>query len=114
MSKNAVRNSVLVAAGASVAFSIFWLTSHPKSKVHKTLPKKKYKNFHILPNVKIVTDEKTYHLHHWATMSVLYWTLFLKKKKFRSKFLHGIMLGSIVQGLTYKDRFSFSYKTIES
>lgn len=114
MSKKLVRNSALIAAGTGVAFGIFWLTSHPKSKIHHNLPQKKYKNLYILPNVKIVTDEKTYHVHHWATMGVLYWTLFIKKKKFSSKFLHGIMLGSIIQGLTYKDRFQFTYKTIES
>lgn len=111
MKKNVVKNSLLITAGASVAFALFWLTSHPKSKIHKALPSKKYKNLQVLPHIKLVTQDKTYHLHHWLTFSLIYWRLFIKKKVFRSKILHGMMLGSIFQGLTYNDRFHFTYKT---
>lgn len=109
MNKTLIKNSVLIATGASFAFAVFWITSHPKSKVHKALPNKKIKNLQVLPHVKIVTKDKSYHFHHWMTFSVIYWRLFLKKKIFRSKLLHGMMLGSILQGLTYKDRFQIRY-----
>ncbi|HSW96219.1 MAG TPA: hypothetical protein VLF89_00170 [Candidatus Saccharimonadales bacterium] len=110
MNKNLVKNSALIVTGIGVAFATFWITSHPKSKVHRALPNKKYKSLQVLPHVKIVTKDKTYHFHHWLTFSVLYWRLFLKKQVFTSKLLHGMMLGSIFQGLTYKDRFRFRYK----
>ncbi len=109
-----VKSSLLIGAGAGLAFVTFWMTSHPKSKVHKALPNKSFKNIHVLPHVKIVTKDKTYHFHHWLTFSILYWRLFLKKQVFRSKLLHGMMLGSIFQGLTYKDRFHFRYKNPET
>jgi len=99
-----------IAIGVSVGFSIFWLMSHPRSKLHRSLPQKKVKNLKLLPHVEIVSGNKTYHFHHWAIFSTLYYRYFLKKKLFSSKFLHGVMLGSILQGLTYKDRFKFSYK----
>jgi len=108
--KKIVRNSLLIAAGAGVAFVVFSLTSHPKSKIHHALPKKKIKNVEVFPNIKIVTKDTTYHFHHWLIFSTLYWRLFLKKKVFSSKFLHGIMLGSIFQGLLYKDRFRILYR----
>lgn len=113
MAKNTVKNSLLIGAGAALAFVVFRMTSHPTSKVHKALPSKNFKNLHVLPHVKIVTKDKTYHLHHWMTFSLLYWRLFLKKKMFRSKLLHGMMLGSIFQGLTYKDRFQIRYKNLK-
>lgn len=114
MAKAIVRNSLLIAAGAGLAFVIFSLTSHPRSKVHRALPQKKIKNLQVFPHIKIVTKDTTYHFHHWLIFSTLYWRLFLKKRVFNSKFLHGIMLGSIFQGLLYKDRFRILYRNEEN
>lgn len=101
--------TIKLAIGAGIGFGLFWISSHPKSKLHNRLPKWKIRNFEFLPNVKIVGKEKSYHLHHWAILGLLYYRYFLQQKKFQSKLLHGFMLGSILQGLTYKDRFKFSY-----
>ena|SRR3990167_349819 len=96
--------------GGLLGYSFFWLTSHPtKSPVRKKLPSKKIKNIHILPEIHIEAKGKKYHMHHWLNMSFLY-VLFLttlKKHKITSRIMHGFMIGSIIQGLSYKDRFRF-------
>ncbi len=99
--------------GGSIGFSLFFLTSHPRSLVHKKLPSKKIRNVHILPHVKIERKDTTYHVHHWINISSLYFLLYLKKRRLlKSKLFHGFLLGSIVQGLLYKDRFRIVHSTI--
>lgn len=95
--------------GALAGFSVFWLASHQKSPVHRRLPTKRYKNIHYSPHLKIERKDKHYHLHHWTIFGLSYLPLFLARRKriLRSKLLHGFFLGTILQGLTYKDRFKF-------
>lgn len=107
MSGKILGTSVKMATGATLAYVAFWLTSHPRSNLHQRLPKKKIKNIQLLPHVKIVSREKTYHIHHWLIFSSLYVHLVIRKKIIRSKFKQGLLLGGILQGLSYKDRFRF-------
>lgn len=96
-----------VAIGGLLGFSFFWLTSHQKSPVNKRLPAKKYKNFHYSPNIKIERKDRHFHMHHWTIFGISYLPLILMRRRIRSKLLHGFFIGSIIQGLTYKDRFKF-------
>lgn len=96
-------------AGASIGFSLFWLTSHPKSRLKKKVPAREYKKFCLLPNVRYIGEDVIYHFHHWLLLSVIYLPLLKSKKLRQSKILHGLFLGSIIQGLLYKDRFQFRY-----
>lgn len=99
-----------LAFGAGLGFTLFLITSHPKSKVNKKLPSKKIKNFHLLPYMKYVSEKNEYHFHHWMNISLLYaLTSLLDKKAARSHYVRGFFLGSILQGLLYKDRFHFKY-----
>lgn len=94
--------------GGALGYGFFWLTSHPThSPVRKKLPFKKIKNIHILPEVHIEAKGRKFHLHHWLNISFLYVILFLTRKSHRilSKITHGFLIGSILQGLSYKDRF---------
>src|SRR3989344_102659 len=95
---------VKILAGLIAGFSFFTISPHQKSPVYKKLPEKKLKNVSYLPNIKIQKDSGHYHIHHWMIFSALY-APFILIKRLRSKFLHGLIIGSIVQGLTYKDRF---------
>lgn len=97
--------------GATTAFSILTLTSHPRSRVHKKIPKVKVKNVSLLPSFKIARKEKIYHIHHWLYLSSLYVVLRRKKLLGKKTFLHGLLLGSIIQGLAYKDRFKVVHRT---
>jgi len=98
-----------VVLGGALGFALFWLTSHNSSPVNKRMPYKKIKNVHYSPEIRISSKGKDYHLHHWAIFGASYIPLVLgrKRKVLGSKILHGFFLGSIIQGLTYKDRFKF-------
>lgn len=98
-----------IGLGAMSGFGLFWLTSHPKSKAKQKLPKVAFKNFTFIPNIKLKSQDQIYHLHHWVLFSVVYVLLFLVKRRlFRFSIIHGAILGIIIQGLTYPDRFRFS------
>lgn len=105
---------IKIALGGLLGFSFFWLTSHHKSPVYKKLPARKYRNVHYLPHVKIERSDRHYHIHHWVIFSISYLPLFLLRNKIKSRLLHGFFIGTIVQGLTYADRFTFSIAIEES
>lgn len=53
--------------------------------------------------------EYTLYIHHWIWMSVfLVLVIYLN---FINMFILGVLLGGIIQGLTYRDRFIVFYKT---
>lgn len=60
-----------------------------------------------MPNIKIERQDKQYHLHHWAIFSASYLPLLLMRRRMKWKIIHGFFIGSILQGLTYNDRFKF-------
>jgi hypothetical protein len=92
--------------GGLLGFALFWLSSHPESPVKKRLPERNIKNVDYIPNVKIRGRESHYHVHHWMILSSIYAvTTLLKRRVLKSSILHGFLLGGIIQGLTYKDRF---------
>ncbi len=53
--------------------------------------------------------EYSFHIHHWIFSLVLLVVFFVLD--ITSSLLFGILIGSIIQGLSYKDRFLFFYKT---
>ncbi len=102
-------------AGGLTGFSLFTISSHNKSPVKKRIPEKRIKNISYLPSVKVYKKDEHYHIHHWMIFSLFYANLLLllkllKKKSLKSKILHGFFIGSIIQGLIYKDRFRVHYK----
>lgn len=106
-----IREVVKALVGGAVGFALFTATSHPKSPVHQKIPHKKVKSISLFPSIKIHREDKHYHLHHWMNHSVIYLLLLaLKRNLIKSKFLHGFIIGTIVQGLTYKDRFHIVHK----
>ena len=107
-----LRDSLEFLAGGIAGFALFLLTSHDRLPVKGRFPARKVKRLQVLPNVKVeLKDDKHVHLHHWTLLGSLYVPYLIFRKKIRSKILHGFLLGGIVQGLTYKDRFTFIKKT---
>lgn len=105
-----LKTLVKIVLGGSLSFAALYLTSHPKSPLNKKIPTKKIKNIHFAPSLKIHHKNKVFHFHHWLVFSVIYIPLLLMRNKIlRSKILHGAFLGSILQGLIYKDRFNILY-----
>jgi len=92
--------------GAGFGYYLFKATSRPSSKLHRRLPTKRIKNVELLPSIKIERRNKEIHLHHWLNLASLYIYLLTRRRKYlHHQFLNGFILGSIYQGLTYKDRF---------
>lgn len=109
--QNHIEDTVKVMIGGLVGFSFFLLISHPKSSINKKIPHKNIKNFTVLPSVQFHTKQKTYHFHHWLNLASLYLVMLTKRKKLlKSKIIHGFMIGSILQGLSYRDAFKMRYK----
>lgn len=106
------KDNAKIAAGGALGYFLFWLASHPThSPLRKRIPQKQYKGVSILPEIKIARKNKEFHFHHWLNISTLYLLIFLKKKRLpHSKFINGLMVGGIIQGLSYKDRFKIIKK----
>ncbi len=97
-------------AGVISGFSFFVLASHPEKSPIRKLPEKRVRNVSYFPNIKIQKGKGHYHIHHWMIFSALY-APFILIRRLRSKFFHGLIIGSIFQGLTYKDRFRIKYRS---
>lgn len=100
--------------GGILGFSLFTLTSHPKSPVGKRIPQRKIKNIQISPEIKFEISDRFVHIHHWVLFTSLYLITNTTEKVFlHSDVVQGFMLGSIAQGLTYEDRFMLIYRSTE-
>lgn len=72
---------------------VSWIFSHPSSPAKKKLPQRSVKNIH-------------YHIHHWIYFGIIYYILFAFQGKFKGKkSVEGFILGLVIHGLSYKDRF---------
>lgn len=89
-----------------------WYLSNPKSPGRKKLPVKIEKNVVLSPNVVIERKEHYYHLHHWMYAGGIYLMLLGVRKPFMGKRVtQGFLLGTILQGLSYADRFKVKIET---
>ncbi len=74
------------------------------------LPKLKYKNIEILPYFRIHIRKRTYHIHHWVTLTIITSITFLWYEGAQHLvFLKGAAIGGIFHGLRYPDRFKFRH-----
>ncbi|HSX40141.1 MAG TPA: hypothetical protein VLF68_00865, partial [Candidatus Saccharimonadales bacterium] len=108
------KDALTILLGSVLGYAFFHLGSHPtKSPLKRRLPKKQIRNYSYFPNIHINREDRYYHLHHWMVLSSLYLPVLLtrlrKKNIFKYKLTHGFLLGSILQGLTYNDRFRVVY-----
>lgn len=95
----------LVSFFSGYTFSLYF--THPEKKKH-VVPKIKFKNIEILPSLKIHFRNTTYHIHHWFIFALItISSFFVLEGLFTYLFMKGVLLGCTVQGLRYKDRFSF-------
>lgn len=105
-----VLKATKIGGGVLSSFGLFWLTSHPKSKVKRGLPEIWLRNLMLAPNIRLKHKDVIYHLHHWVIFSFTYALLFLLRRRLlRFGLVHGVIIGAIIQGLTYADRFRVRY-----
>jgi hypothetical protein len=73
-------------------------------RINKKLPFITIKFLQLSPNVKIHFKNKSIHLHHWLTYSViLIITFTLNTGIFESLISRGYLIGGILQGLSFPD-----------
>lgn len=104
--KEVLKDIMQLFASGTAGFSLFFLTSHPRSPLRRRLPTKKVGKIHVLPSIRMTVRNKDIHFHHWFNLAVLYLILLGTSSKFvQHEVLQGFLLGGIVQGLTFKDCF---------
>lgn len=96
--------------GALIGFLLFTLATHPKSRINKKLPDKKIRNVQLFPRINVSTRNRIVHVHHWMFLTPI--LLFIQNFT-QSNLLHGFLIGGILQGLMFKDRFKLIFKNEE-
>lgn len=82
---------------------------NPRKKKNR-LPKLHYKNLELLPYFRIHIKSKTYHIHHWLTLTLITGvTVFWFGGLEHLIILKGAAVGGIFQGLRYPTRFQFRH-----
>lgn len=101
--------------GGVLGFSLFTITSHPKSPIGKKIRTRRFSRFHITPEIKVELKNRFIHLHHWIIFTSIYVATHTTERVFlHSDVVQGFMLGSIAQGLTYEDRFMLVYRATQN
>lgn len=106
-------NVLIFLLSAAVAYGIFAFFNDPIKppiRAKQRLPKIKYKNIEILPYFRIHIKEKTYHIHHWLTLTVIIGISIIGFENVQHfLILKAAAIGGIFQGLRYPTRFKFRY-----
>ena len=61
-----------------------------------------------LKSLKFDVKKYTIHLHHWFIASIIF--ILLVALKFYNDLIYGILIGLIIQGLTYSDFYKIVYR----
>ncbi len=104
-----MREIIIFVISVWIGYLFFLYFSHPLKKKHK-VPHISLGNIEFLPNLRIHYKNKTYHIHHWLTLSVIaFFTLVSSESIQHFMLFKGAVLGGIIQGLRYPDRFQFRH-----
>jgi hypothetical protein len=99
-----------ICAGTLLGYTVSKTMTHQKGKLRKKVPTIKLKWVQVLPHLKINIKSKNIHIHHWLSLPTMYIPLIMSSDLIRAQvFLHAIVLGAVIQGLRYRDRFVFFY-----
>ena len=96
-----------------VGYLFFLYLSHPQKQKNK-LPKISIGNVDILPNFRVHTGNKTYWFHHWFLLSIVIAVPIVVREDFQFPMVvEGLLIGGILQGLRYPDRFKFRHPRLD-
>ena len=97
--------------GSLVSFSVLHYTTHPRSRVNKRIPSLKLFNFQVAPRINLAFKQRVIHLHHWLLLSPLFaFSQTGDHGLMSAGVIKGVLIGGIIQGLMYRDRFKFIFK----
>ena len=92
-----------------LGYVVFLYLSHPDKKKHR-IPQVRVWRIELLPNIRIHSRAKTYHIHHWLVLSLVTGITLLNYEGFQYlTIIEGMAIGGIIQGLRYPDRFKFRH-----
>ncbi len=86
---------ILPAMGFAIGFLIAWIFSGKKEGEK--------------PRLILQTKKYNYHLHHWMIFLLI--LIILIAMGYRNEFIYGLVIGIIIQGLTYKDFYEIRAKS---
>lgn len=82
-----------------------------RSSVAKQIPQIKIWRFQFSPNLRVFVRGRVIHMHHWINLSILLtFTFFLNMGVMDYMFTKGLMVGGILQGLTFPDFKNIVYR----
>lgn len=92
-----------------LGYVLFLYLTHPEKKKHK-VPELRIWRIELLPNIRIHSRAKTYHIHHWAVLTLVTALTLLSYEGFQYlTIIKGLAIGGVIQGLMYPDRFKFRH-----
>lgn len=81
-------------------------------KINKWLPHVKIKFIQLSPNIRINVKNRTIHIHHWITYTIiLIITLTFNAGVLDTLISKGFLIGGIIQGLSFPDWKHVVFKT---
>lgn len=87
----------------ALGYLTFRLTTHPKSRIWNKLLRKsvKTRRVQIFPSIRFRFAGRTFHLHHWLSLSMLLALSSFEQSGFLANTLtRGVLLGGVLQGLS--------------
>lgn len=92
-----------------LGYFLFLYLTHPDKKKHR-VPEVRVWRIELLPNIRIHSRARIYHIHHWAVLTLVTALTLLNYEGFQYlTLIKGIAIGGIIQGLRYPDRFKFRH-----
>lgn len=102
---------LIFSTSGALGYFLFNLLSHPKSKIKRRLPHIKVKWIQIMPNIRVHAKGRVILFHHWMNLTVVFVISIIVNQGFLDLLsTKGILLGGIIQGLTYPDWKKFVIK----
>lgn len=97
-------SALVFSAFGVLGYFVSHLLSHPSSKVKHKLPHIQIKWVQILPNIRIHAKGRVILLHHWMNLTIVFVISIIVNQGFLDLLsTKGIIVGGIIQGLTYPD-----------
>ena len=82
-----------------------------KRQLQTKLPRIKFKKIEFCPHFKVHLKNRTIHIHHWVTFSLIFAYLqHIAPNISQFLFVKSLLAGSIAEGFTSKTRFTFFIK----
>ena len=97
---------------AVIGYVFFLYLTHPEKKKNR-VPKIGFRNIELMPNFRVHIGNKTYHFHHWLLFALLILIPVIFRDSSRYPLIFkGVLIGGILQGLRYPNKFKFRYPRV--